>query len=239
MSELVPIESQDDSLALIRTAVEKGIGVDGLERLVALKERADAKRAEAEALAAFAEFQRTCPQPAKTKTAKIVTKSGGTFSYSYAPLEDIAETLRGPLAKAGFSYRWDSEETPEKIRCTCTLSHVGGHSFSATHTCPLESTDRMSGAQRTKAALTYAMRCSLIQVTGITSADPDPDGAIPGDVAAAYITESQQADLDALISEVGADRAKFLRWAGVGAVSEILAKDFQRVVGALEARRGK
>ena len=49
----------------------------------------------AEALVAF---QASVPTIPKNRTAKIPTKNGGSYSYSYADLTDILEAIRQPLA---------------------------------------------------------------------------------------------------------------------------------------------
>lgn len=52
------------------------------------------------------------------------------------------------------------------------------------------------------------------------------------------ITDDQAANIEALISEVGADINKFLVFIKARSVSEILAKDYENVVRQLERRRG-
>ena len=55
----------------------------------------------------------------------------------------------------------------------------------------------------------------------------------------AYISPDQVKDLEALISEVKADKARFLEYMGVNAVPEIPVKSYKEAVMALEKKRQK
>jgi len=226
--------ADDDGGALLRYAVEKNVPVEVLERLVALQERVSDRQAQAAMVEALGRFQAGCPSIHKSKTARIATKSGGSYSYSYAPLDAIARAIRPILHAHGLSYTWDSTVDNGNVSCTCTLRHVEGHQIQATFTAPSETKAEMSGAQKHAAALTYARRQSLVQVLGLATADDDLDGATPPPQP---ITPSQAADIDALLDESGADRQAFLDWLGVESVEAIPSSRHAEVVNALERKR--
>lgn len=219
---------------ILRLAVERGVPVDTIERLVALKERMDERSAAAEFNQALAAFQAECPAIRKTSTAKVTTKSGGAYEYRYAELDEIARTTRPLLQKHGLSYSWDSELAGDKIVCTCTLRHIAGHSQTAKFVCPTDTASAMSSQQKHAAALTYSRRQSLIQVLGLTTTDPDTDGA-----SDERITEQQAYAIEDLIRESGADRARFLSYMGVASVGEIAARDYQKATTALRRKQTK
>ncbi len=231
-------EGQNQVAQLLALAVEKGLGVEGLEKLVALQERVMARQAESAMAAAMAEFQRRCPSIKKTSTARVTTAGGGTYSYTYAELDEIAQTVNPLLADLGLSYTWDSEMTDTMHTCRCTLRHAAGHQVTSSFTCPIDTTAKMNGTQKAGAALTYARRQSLISVLGLTTTDPDTDGASGGE-SLGTLSESQVADLEALIQEVGANRARFLAWIKAADVSQIRVADHKRAVDALEKMRAK
>jgi hypothetical protein len=222
---------------LVRLAIEKQVSVDVLERLVALQERVSDRNARQAMSEAVARFQAECPSIKKGRTARIATKSGGSYSYTFASLDEIARAIRPILHRHGLSYTWDSTTDGKSLACTCILRHVEGGEDRATFSCPTDTRAEMSGAQATASALTYARRQSLVQVLGLTVTDDDTDGADAK--AAEKLTESQAADLCALAEEVGADLPKFLKYMGVGAVSDIPASDYRRAVSALEKKRGR
>jgi hypothetical protein len=120
------------------------------------------------------------------------------------------------------------------IAVICTLRHRNGHSEDATFSCPVDSTSRMNAHQQHAAALTYAKRQSLVQVLGLTMTDPDPDAVQGG---RGPIGPQQEALLEALIGEVGADKPRFLKFMGVAALAEIQAGDYPRALNALESKR--
>lgn len=234
---IAPAAVDGEITALLRHALDAGASVEALERLVALKERVDDRQARASFFDALAAVQEECPAIQKRRTAKITTRAGGSYSYSYAALEDITRTIRPIMRKHGLSYSWDVTQGDGALIVACILRHVEGHEERASFPVPVDSKATMSDAQKNGAALTYGRRQSLVAVLGLTTADDDVDGS---DVAgsADAITKDQAADLDALIEEVGADRQKFLRWAGVKNLSDLPASRYGKAVQMLERKRG-
>ena len=230
----MPQETADTSEIgqIIRLAVDRGVSVDTLERLVALKERVDARSAAAEFNVALGEFQAECPAILKTSTAKVTTKSGSEYAYKYAELDQIARVTRPLLQKHGLAYSWDSEMAGDKIVCTCILRHVAGHKETARFVCPTDTSSAMSSQQRHAAALTYARRQSLIQVLGLTTTDKDTDGA-----SEQKVSEEQIHKIEEWLADSGADRARFLSYMRATAVGEIFARDYMKAITALKAAK--
>lgn len=230
----LPTDEGQAVFALMQQAIEKGgDAVDALERLVDLQERVARRRAELEFAGALVAFQQDCPVIPKSSTAKIVTKSGAGYEFKFADYEQIMETLRPHLAKHGFSPTFDADASGAMLKCTCTLHHRNGHSISSSFTLPTENASGATPQQKFGGALTYAKRMTLVAVLGLTLGEPDPEG----DADPTPITAHQAANLEALITEVGADRAKFLAFMGVASVAEIRATEHDKAVRALEQKR--
>lgn len=235
----------DDPASLVRFAIERGVDVEVLERLVALQERVTERNARAAYFEALAAFQEECPEIRKTGKAKIATRAGTGFDYAYAPLDEIARTIRPYLKKHGLSYSHDVEMQGEVMNVICVLRHIDGHEERSTFPVPIDTKAAMSGAQKNGAALTYGKRQSLIAVLGLTTADDDNDAASRphgrGRGAAEEedgpISDRQLADLEALMTEVQADPERFTRWLGVAALAELPQSEYRRAVQALEAKR--
>ena len=68
--------------------------------------------------------------------------------------------------------------------------------------------------------------------------DTETSGKETDDQNLSYITEEQEATITALASEVDADYDKFLKYLKIKDTSEILAKDYDRVIKILEKKRG-
>lgn len=225
--------------SLVRLAIERGVEVEVLERLVALQERVTERNARAAFFEAVASFQDECPEISKSRKADIATKSGAKFSYTYAPLEEITRTIRPALRKHGLSYSWDvSSDGGKVMTVVCVLRHIDGHEERATFPVPVESGGRMSDAQANGGALTYGKRQSLTSVLGLTTADDDRDGA--GGKKQPDPISMQQADaIDALLHETGSDRAKFFKWLGVESIADMNAEHYKSAVTALEEKKGR
>jgi hypothetical protein len=220
--------------ALIQTAIEKDIDAESLQKLVDVLERVTDRNAAQSFNAALAGFQSECPVIPKNKTASFPTKSGGRMEYSYAPLDTIVKIVRPIAHEHGLSFAWNTATEDKQLSSTCTLRHVDGHASTATATVPIDGVAKMSAQQQSGAAMQYAMRYSLIQVLGITTAEDDTDGKEPSPP----ISKSQAANLECLIDEVKADRGKFLGWMQVESVSDITADRLRTAIQALERKRG-
>jgi len=221
-------------IGLLQQAIDKGVDVEALEKLLTLHERVADRAAAQEFAGALAAFQAECPPIRKTSKAEIATRSGTRYSYQFASLDHIAEAVNPLLSTRGLSYTWDSETTDGSLRCVCTLRHVNGHSIQSSFACPLESKAGMSEQQKVAAALSYARRQSLTQVLGLTTTDPDTDAA-----STETITEEQVANLESLMSEVGADRARFLSYLKVDSFDKLPESHFTGAIRALEAKRAR
>lgn len=206
--------------------------VEALTKLVDLYERLESKNAARQFAEDLAAFQGECPPIPKKSTAKITSKSGAQFSYSYAELDTIAGVIRSFLTQFGFSYTWNSKVDGERIACTCTLQHRGGHQQSALFEAPVDNSMSVNDTQKYAAALTYAKRQSLIQILGLTTCDPDSDGAQGG-----VISEDQAHTLKAKITELGVNEQRFLAIYAITSVTELPANLYEAAIRALEMKR--
>lgn len=239
---LTPPPPEDEPLSLVRLALDKGVDVSVIERLVALQEHVTERNARMAYFEALAAFQSECPEIPKSKKVRYATKAGGQVDYDFAPLDVIARIIRPGLLKHGFSYSWEVEAGgPNLLIVWAVLRHIDGHSERAQFPVPIDNDPKRSAAQNSGSALTYGRRMSLVSVLGLTTADPDTDGRKPEE--AAFISEEQVADLADLIEDVfGAEAAprrtrQLLKYLGVGSVKDIRASDYARAVEEVESQR--
>lgn len=233
----VPIIPAAHSITeLLHLAVERGTPVEALEKLVALHERMEAREAAKAFAAAMVAFKVDCPMIKKTSTAQIVTKKGGRYSYTYAELDEIVSTVQPLLNVHGFSYTWDTRvETNGMLTCTITLRHIAGHTEQSSFTLPTTTDSAMSDQQKMGAASTFAKRQTLIAVLGLTTTDNDYDAAA---IDPTPITTEQLFQLEDMIEDSGADKARFLTFIGVEKLSELRAVHFDQAVSALKQKKG-
>ena len=164
-----------DPQALIRAAIESGAGIETLERLVALAKDVRAQQAKEAWYHAMAEFQRLCPPVIKSAVAKIPTKSGGSYSYKYAPLDEITSAIRPIMGELGLSIAWlAAKMTSAEVSVICRVSHELGHfEESGEITMPIQKYEGTGASepQRSAIAMTYAQRYSLRAITGLVPED--------------------------------------------------------------------
>ncbi len=219
-------------LSMMRLAIEKD-GVEALERIKALYREEQDRQAAREFFAALADFQALCSPIAKTSTAKVVTKSGTSFQYEYAELDEIARHVReAGLHQRGFSYGWDSiyEESPRRITAVCTLRHANGHSEKASFQAPVDASAAMNDTQKAASALTYAKRQSLVQVLGLSTADPDTDVRSESVEKA---TEAQVQAIEAALAKAGKKWPGLLDWLKRDTALDLTQDDYVRAMRAL------
>lgn len=158
---------------LISQAIEKGVSVDTMERLLAMRRELKAEFAKEAFDKAMAKFQAECPTIVKTKEVK--TKSG-IVAYRYAPIESIVEQVKTPLQNNGFSYSTKQEMLDSGVKISVKVTHSAGHSEVTEMTVPLGTkTDIMSQSQVVAAASTFAKRYAFCNAFGILTGDEDTD----------------------------------------------------------------
>jgi len=228
----------DPIFGLMQLALERGgDAVNQIERLVDLKIKLQDRAAAQEFAEALATFQAECPPITKNATGKVATDAGVKFEYKYAQLPMIAKTIAPFLKKCGLSYTWDTPRMEGGfLTVVCTVRHINGHTITSTCTLPTATRAGMSEQQKIGSARAFGERLTLIQALGITTADPDMDGADLGAVDPTPITELQAHDLEAKVEELKVNKADFLKFLGIESFAAIRASDHRKAINALKER---
>jgi hypothetical protein len=233
--------TQQDPGALLMKAVEGGMSVEVIERLVALQERAQERNARAAFFEAMTAFRAECPAIPRTRenTQFDVTRNGVKVKSRYAALEDIDRIARPVAARHGLAWTWNTAVAGDLMVVSCRVSHVDGHSEETSVTMPTESKAGSSLQQKFGSAQTYGMRYSLVAALGLTTADEDTDGAgRRGEHTVATASKQEVADMAALVAEVGANLPRFLAFMGVERLEDIPASSVPIAISTLEKKRG-
>lgn len=159
--------------ALISQAISQNVSVDSLEKLLNMRTQLKAEYAKEQFIKNLSAFQGECPIIEKKKKVSF-----GTTNYSYAPLEDIVEQVKGLLAKYGFSYMFDTE-TNGKMKVICKVVHIDGHMELAKFDMEIDANAKMNVSQKYGSSLTYAKRYAFCAAFGITVKDEDTDAQNP------------------------------------------------------------
>ena len=149
------------------------------------------------------------------------------------------------ISQHGFSRSISTEpcETVDHIRFVLTIRHDAGHTEVHRFEAPID--DRGTKGQNTKTRLhgmassyTYMERHMVCKVFGVQTAMDDDGNAGAGvGPSAECITESQAADLRAMIDEVGANDEAFLRVCKVDKWEELPTNMFKSAINRLEMKR--
>lgn len=172
-----------DPQALLVLAVQNNAGIDTMERLVALAKTVREQDAKEAWHRAIARFQSDCPAILKTGRAKIATKTGGSYSYTYAPLAEIMEKIQPAMGQYGLSVSFRMRFADDRVFATCLVAHEMGHTESSGEVgMPIEKYDGTGAnpAQRVGIAASYAKRQAVTAILGIAPQD-DEDGASEAD----------------------------------------------------------
>jgi hypothetical protein len=165
--------SQPDSW--IESAIDKGLSIEHLERLMVLKKEWDSQEARKAFDEAMSKFQSECPAIKKTKRGGV-TKDG-QVAYYYAPIENIEGQTKELRSECGFSYLIKTEFPEGKVRAFCEVRHIRGHSETSMVEMPLlTKTGVMSDAQVTAGTITFCKRYAFCDAFGIMTQDDDTDG---------------------------------------------------------------
>lgn len=228
-----PVETAAGIVAVIeRAAMNPDVDIEKMERLLAMQERILDRNAESAFAAAMTSVQ--------SKLPTVFRASDNTQTGSkYAKHEAMAKAIKPIYTAEGFSITFSEGDSPKEkhVRILGILRHSSGHKELHHVDIPLDiagikGTVNKTETHATGSTFSYGRRYLTLLMFDVATGD-DNDGNGPADT----ITEEQAANLQALIEEVGANKAGFLRAMNVTSLDQIPAKLYQRGVKALEAKR--
>ena len=185
------IAINDNPQSLIALAIEKGLDINQLEKLLGLKERYDQVQANKAFISSMSNFQKDVPEIQKKKLVNFPSKTGGMVNYKYAELGEIDETIKGPMAANGLSKRWEIKDEGEKLICTCIISHIDGHREETTMSSIKDASGNKNEIQSRASAISYLQRYTLIGALGLTTASEDNDAIGTPEVKQTTQTEKE------------------------------------------------
>ena len=173
---LEPRPQGDIALMFERFATDPNVSVEKIERLMALWERGEARKAEAAFNAAMTKAQRAMRQ-VDTDSYNPQTKS------RYASYEALDRELRPIYTEHSFGLSFDTGESPlpEHVRVACLVTHDGGHSRGYHIDMPADGKGAKGGDVMTKthavgSAVSYGMRYLLKMIFNVAVGEDDDDG---------------------------------------------------------------
>lgn len=237
VSHVVPATAQRSSraspLSLIDALSNPNISVDQIERIASLERDLVAREARVAYAAALSRMQTELP--IIQERGGIKDRAGNVMSR-YALWEDIVGVVTPVLARHGFSLTFRTSSADALVTVTGVLTHCEGHEERTSLTLPIDSSGAKNVVQSIGSSTSYGKRYTASALLNLRSGTSEDDDGLRGG-GAARISESQAADIEALITEVGANKQAMLEWLKVSSVEDIPASKFADVVAKLEAKR--
>jgi len=221
-------------MQMLQTAVEGGADLDKLEKLMELERTWKADNAREAFVEAMSGFRGEAIDVLKRREVSFGSGSNRT-SYKHAELSDAVGAAVPALSKWGLSHRWETSQEGDQITVTCVVTHKLGHSERTTLTAPPDASGAKNSIQAIGSTVTYLERYTFMAATGLAARSDDDDavGAEPKEL----ISIEQIANLVAMMSEVGADKAAFLEYCGIDRIDDMPAFNYKFAVQMLERKR--
>lgn len=168
-------------MQMLQAGMSQNVDIDKMIQLWDLQKDWEAHQARKAYNAAFAQFKANAPKIFKDSKVDYTPKSGGQqVKYDYANLYAVCEAIIPALAAVGITHRWvPSDQTDGQITITCILTHVDGHSETATLRGPLDNSGGKDPIKAIASSKSYLERYSFLAVSGMAAAGHDDDGGQP------------------------------------------------------------
>ena len=201
-AEMVAIDEGQTIMSVIaRAANDPNTDVDKMERLMAMYERIEGKRAEAAFSSALSEMQDKLPS--------IGERGNAAGRYTYALWEDINAAIKPVLKAHGFALSFRTDFT-NGIKVTGVLSHSSGHKEETSIVLPADPSGNKNAVQAVASSVSYGKRYTAGALLNLTSHGEDDDAFASGasydisDWKAAIEGAASMDELNAMANELKA-----------------------------------
>src|SRR5688572_25543683 len=115
----------------------------------------------------------------KTREVKVQMKTGGSYTFAYAPLDEVLRSVRPALATNGLALTQTVADGEKGRTLTTTLMHESGEWMASTTTLPGQATT----AQEFGSQITYMRRYAIVSILGVVADEDDDANAADGNQA--------------------------------------------------------
>jgi hypothetical protein len=224
------IHAEESTLLAVisRAASDPNTDVEKMERLMAMYERIESRRAESAFSSSLADMQGKLPAISERGKATV----DGKMRYSFALWEDINTAIKPILTQHGFalSFRTDFSEG---ISVTAVLSHRSGHSERTTIKLPADASGNKNAVQAVASSVSYGKRYTAGALLNLTSHGEDDDAYA---ASVEFVSDAQLVTLREWMESTGANEAKFLKFLKVESLAKLPAKAYDMALAALRSK---
>jgi ERF superfamily len=234
---LAPSGIADPVLALIeRAARDPAVDIAKMQALFELRERLEDRRAKAAFDNAIAHAKGEIGPIVKNRLVDFTNKTGQRTNYRYEDFAGVASAVDPVLARHGLSYRFRSDQTGNKLRVTCRISHADGFGEDTTLEAANDESGNKNSIQSVGSACTYLQRYTLKLALGLAASNDD-DGRLGKDEGSPEIDADQRAYLEQQLRDTASDVPKFLQVLGAASFDALTVAQYQRGLALLEQKK--
>lgn len=232
------LATQEPSVgALIQSVIASGVtkdNVEVLEKMLAMKERMDAKAAEREFATAFVQLQKELPS---IPGARPIPDRNGKVKFHYANFDDIDTIVRPICLKNGFTYAFHEGGIDNgRVTVIMTLQHCGGFSRQIPYSVRIGGGP--PGANESQADVSghsYAQRGAIESGLSLRMIGGREDARAEG----AAITPGEAAELKRRVLACKANESQFLAVAAASDYESIPSEKLELLQDMLTRRESK
>jgi hypothetical protein len=216
-------------MEMLNAAVTRGDAIEKLTQLMDLNDRWEAAQAKKAYILAKSAFKATAPTIFKDMENK-------QYKSMYSSIGNVVNTVNAALSKYELDASWDYDQTEERIKVTCILTHSRGHSERVSLFGPPDTSGSKNPIQQIKSTTTYLKLATFEAVTGVASKEgnKDDDGNSVGVVP---INDVQVKTITDLLDDTASDIEQFKKHFGISDVKELPARRFQEAMNIFAAKR--
>lgn len=214
---------------LIERAMDKGVDVTTLEKLIELQERTEDKNARRAFAQAIANAKNDFGKIGKSGT---VNHGQGKTSFKHETMADIEGAVKSALSRYGLSYRFNTDQT-DKITVTCIIEHKDGHREENRLSGAPDSSGAKNSIQAIGSTISYLQRYTLKAALGLSASEIEDDGAAAG--GAISITAEQFVQIRNLAAEKGVPETAICSYYKIASLEHMRAIDFDAAIAKLKA----
>lgn len=220
-------------MQLLAGALERGAGLEMVEKLMELQERYEATQARKAFDAAMAAAKAEIPVILKNRTVDFTSQKGRTH-YKHEDLAEVVRTVAPILAKHGLSHRFRSQSTVgEPIKVWCRISHRDGYFEENDLSAARDETGNKNSIQAIGSTLTYLQRMTLKLALGLAASDDDDGRSSVTAVANKNIDETQVETLTKLLADKGRTAEQLCKVFSLEQLSDLPASQYTAAVAKI------
>lgn len=150
--------------------------IETIQKMLEMQERWELNKDKRALRDAMAEFKKNPPAIIKDRIAKVTTKAGGSFEYSFADLDSITRDSQVALAEHGVTHGYTVTEAGSLLTVTCILKYGMYDEPGATLSAGPDNSGTKNDIQAKASTLSYLEKYTFMAAAGLAAGMPDKDG---------------------------------------------------------------